>query len=141
MSREASEKSGSCLCGAVRYRVAGPMRQVISCHCSQCRKQTGHYLAATGALMKYFELIEQRGLQWYRATEKAKRGFCGICGSTMFWLADGADRISIAAGSLDGESGLSTAAQIFVADKGDYYDLDEGPPQYAAGGCQVPMPE
>ncbi|MFM7784547.1 MAG: GFA family protein, partial [Gammaproteobacteria bacterium] len=39
--------SGACLCGVVRYTVQGPLRPVVVCHCTQCRRQTGHYLAAT----------------------------------------------------------------------------------------------
>ena len=40
---------GSCNCGGVKYTVTGPLREVIACHCGQCRKQTGHYYAATNA--------------------------------------------------------------------------------------------
>ncbi|WP_442475962.1 GFA family protein [Roseovarius litorisediminis] len=43
---------GSCQCGAVRYEVAGPLRQVVGCHCSQCRKTSGHYVAATQSVGK-----------------------------------------------------------------------------------------
>ena len=135
------EQTGSCLCGGVRYRVTGPMRQVVGCHCGQCRKQTGLYMAATGVRMKYFEMVDQRGLTWYRASDQAKRGFCRECGSTLFWQADGADYIAIAAGTLDGATGLRTAAHIFVADKADFYRLDDGAPQFQGGGAQVPLPE
>ena len=38
---------GSCLCGAVRYIVRGELRHVVGCHCGQCRKTSGHYVAAT----------------------------------------------------------------------------------------------
>ena len=141
MSDHSHHKEGSCLCGAVRYRITGPLKQVVGCHCGQCRKQTGHYMPATGVRMKYFDLIEERGLKWYCASEQARRGFCGECGSTLFWHANGADRIAIAAGSLDGETGLQTAAHIFVADKGDYYELEPDLPQYPASGDQVPLPE
>ncbi|MEM7042552.1 MAG: GFA family protein [Pseudomonadota bacterium] len=141
MSGDRTERTGSCLCGAVRYRITGPMKQVVGCHCGQCRKQTGLYMAATGVRMKYFEMVEERGLKWYRASEQASRGFCKDCGSTLFWQADGADRIAIAAGSLDGDTGLSTAAHIFVADKADFYALDGDVPHYPKSGDQVPLPE
>lgn len=141
MSGDRTERSGSCHCGAVRYRITGPMRQVVGCHCGQCRKQTGFYMAATGVRMKYFEMVEERGLKWYRASDEARRGFCGECGSTLFWQADGADRIAIAAGSLDGDTGLETAAHIYVADKADFYRLEDDLPQYDQSGDQVPLPE
>lgn len=141
MSSNQSEKTGSCLCGAVRYRVSGPMKQVVGCHCGQCRKQTGHYLPSANVRTKYFEMTEDRGLKWYEASDIAKRGFCGECGSFLFWQAHGADRIGIAAGTIDGPTGLTTAAHIFVADKGDYYRLDDDLPQYEQGGDQVPLPD
>ncbi|MGI9416538.1 MAG: GFA family protein [Geminicoccaceae bacterium] len=140
MSADRTMRTGSCLCGAVRYRITGPMRPVVGCHCRQCRKQTGHYQAATAVRSSALEMVEERGLRWYRASDVAKRGFCGECGSTLFWQPDDDDRIAITAGSIDGETGLATVAHIFVADKGDYYRLDDGLPQYEQGDSQVPTP-
>ncbi len=118
---------GSCLCGACTYEVLGPLRNVIACHCSQCRKQTGHYLAATSARLADFKLLRSDSLRWYRASPAAQRGFCATCGSTLFWQADGREEISIAAGSLDGPTGLTIEGHIFCADRGDYYTIpDEG---------------
>ena len=139
MSNAESEKNGSCLCGDVRYRVSGPLSDVVGCHCSQCRKQTGHYMPAARVRMEHFTLIEDRGLRWYRASEFAGRGFCGRCGSMLFWRSDSADQIAIAAGSIDGPTGLVTAAHIFVADKGDYYQLDDDLPQYDQNGDELPL--
>ena len=117
---------GSCLCGAVRYEVEGPLREVIGCHCSQCRKQTGHFMAATAASHANFRLLEDKGLEWYEASATAKRGFCRICGSTLFWQGNGRNYIAIAAGSVDGPTGLKVAGHIFCADKGDYYEIVDG---------------
>lgn len=133
MSEENNNKTGSCLCGAVGYEVSGPLRDVVACHCSQCRKTTGHFLAATGTEHQYFRLTKDGGLKWYHASEDARRGFCGVCGATLFWEALGADRIAIAAGTLDGDAGVRLTAHIFVADKGDYYELDDGLPQFPQG--------
>lgn len=141
MSADRSPKTGSCLCGAVRFRTTGALRPVIGCHCRQCRKQTGHYMAATAVRLAHFELIEERGLRWYRASDKARRGFCGECGSTLFWKPDDDERIAIAAGALDGATGLAMAAHIYMADKGDYYRLEDGPAQHAESGHGVPMPD
>ena len=118
---------GSCLCGACTYEVLGPLRNVIACHCSQCRKQTGHYLAATSARLADFKLLRSDSLRWYRASPAAQRGFCATCGSTLLWQADGREEISIAAGSLDGPTGLIIEGHIYCADRGDYYTIpDEG---------------
>ncbi|MBI2719624.1 MAG: GFA family protein [Rhizobiales bacterium] len=119
-------KTGSCLCGAVKYEVHGPLRPVIACHCSQCRKQTGTYMSATAAEDGDFRLTEARGLRWYRSSPSAKRGFCGECGSVLFWKGDGLDNTSITAGSLDGRTGLALEGHIYCADAGDYYEIAGG---------------
>ena len=114
---------GSCLCGTCAYEVHGPLRNVIACHCTQCRKQTGHYLAASSAQLANFKLLKADALRWYRASPQARRGFCSHCGSTLFWQADGREEISIAAGSLDGPTGLTIEGHISCADRGDYYTI------------------
>lgn len=48
----------------------------------------------------------------------------------MFWKHDDLDAISIMAGSFDTPSGLVEESHIFVGDKGDYYALSDGVPQY-----------
>jgi hypothetical protein len=116
---------GSCLCGAVAYEVHGPLRNVVACHCTQCRKQTGHYMAATAASRDDFKLVRSDGLRWYRSSAVAERGFCDRCGSVLFWSRDGGPDISITAGSIDGPTGVITEGHIFCASKGDYYVIPE----------------
>jgi hypothetical protein len=128
------------MCGAVRYRVTGPLRDVVGCHCSQCRRMTGHYLAATAARVADFTILSEAELRWYEASAEARRGFCGRCGSTLFWAAHGKDYISIAAGSLDDASGLKFACHIFVADKGAYYEIEPGAPQIRDGSFRLSVP-
>ncbi|HLJ37513.1 MAG TPA: GFA family protein [Steroidobacteraceae bacterium] len=132
--------TGGCLCGAVRYQVTGPLRPVVLCHCSQCRRNTGHFMAATAAQHRDFRLRQEAELRWYLSSESARRGFCGRCGSTLFWQGAKRDYISIAAGTLDGATGLTSACHIFVADKGDYYSIDDGLPQSADGNFSVAIP-
>ncbi len=105
---------GSCLCGGVRYEITGPLTDVSACHCGQCRKQTGHFWASTGCAMKDFKLLSENGLKWYRASDIANRGFCAICGSTLFWKPDAEDRIAISAGTLDEHPDLKIAENIFT---------------------------
>ena len=119
---------GSCLCGAVTFEVDAPLRPVIDCHCTQCRKQSGHFWAATSAPHSAFRITRGDGLEWYSASPSAKRGFCRDCGSFLFWQPVGEDRLSFAPGALDGPTGLTTEESIFHEDAGDYYDPDQGPP-------------
>lgn len=123
------ENAGSCLCGAVRFRTNGPLRGVVYCHCTQCRKQSGHYYAATSVASDRIEIEGEDAITWFRASAEARRGFCSVCGSALFWQSDGADRISILAGAFDGPTGLAGERHIFVGDKGDYYDIGDGLPR------------
>jgi len=120
--------TGGCLCGAVRYEVARPLRDVIVCHCEMCRKAHGHIAAYTAAPKGALRITEARGLRWYDSSPSARRGFCGNCGGTLFWQAKDRDTISIAAGTLDGATGLRTTLQIHVDAAGDYYEIDPAVP-------------
>ncbi|TLY65611.1 MAG: GFA family protein [Gammaproteobacteria bacterium] len=111
------------------------------CHCTQCRRMTGHIMAATAARRADFSLVSDGELKWYVSSVEARRGFCGRCGSTLFWEGVGLDGISIAAGTLDDTRGLKIACHIFVADKGDYYEIESGAPQIRDGRFSVPFPD
>jgi len=124
MSQE-QVRTGGCLCGGVRYRLIGDIRDIINCFCTQCRKTTGHHFAATAATLAQFELTSEKTLCWYEASSSARRGFCNKCGSSLFWQKHGTDRISITAGTLDQPTGLKTVKNIFVEDMGDYHVLPE----------------
>ena len=116
---------GSCLCEQVSFRVNGPLRPVLMCHCRQCRKTSGHYWAATNAMRTDLEMINDQGLRWFDSSDKATRGFCQNCGASVFWHWHGSDTISIAAGSLDDTVELQTEGHIFTGLKGSYYHLPE----------------
>lgn len=118
-------KTGSCLCGEVRFELRGPLDGIIACHCTQCRKQTGHHWASTHTADADLHFVADSTLRWYLSSGTARRGFCGRCGSTLFWKTDGSTVTSVCAGAIDGPTGLAVAGHIFVADKGDYYSLDE----------------
>ncbi len=125
--------TGGCLCGAVRYTVRGALRHVVGCHCSQCRRWTGNFVTATRALTAELEIADSGTLTWYRSSGEAERGFCGRCGSSLFWRASAEEgtHTVIMAGSLDPPTGLKLQRHIFVADKSDFYDIADDLPQHA----------
>jgi hypothetical protein len=116
------EKTGSCFCGGVQYIVSGKLRNIVACHCIQCRKTSGHYVAATQCATSDISITAET-LSWYRSSESAERGFCNRCGGNVFWRKLGTELISILAGTLDGKTDLRLEQQIHVESKGDYYDL------------------
>ena len=119
-------KEGGCLCGAVRYRIAGPLREIVACHCSQCRKTSGHYVAATQCRSSDL-MIEGTTLTWFKSSDTAERAFCGRCGSNLFWRRFESEFTSIFAGTIEGDTELLMASQIHTDSKGDYYALPDIP--------------
>ena len=125
--------SGGCLCGATRYEIRGALRPVVNCHCGQCRRWHGHFAAYSAVGKEGLTFTEDRGLAWHRSSDKAKRGFCRDCGSSLFWAPDQKPYVAVAAGTLDAPTGLETLRHIHAADKGDYYELSDGLEQLPKG--------
>jgi hypothetical protein len=119
-------KTGSCMCGAVAFEINGPLDDALACHCSQCRKMTGHYWVSTHVADADLKFNCQDGLKWFVSSPGTKRGFCKACGSSLFWKKDGSDVTSLCVGSLDGKSGVKLAGHIYCADAGDYYEIAGG---------------
>ena len=125
---EATKKgdlSGSCLCGGVRYRIEGLVRDVVNCHCTQCQKTSGHYVAATRVDEKNLRIEKNETLTWYEYTPGYERGFCNKCGGNLFWSRLDDDQTSVMAGTLDKPTGLKTVKNIYLEDAGDYFEIPE----------------
>jgi len=138
MSRAKPElMSGGCLCGGVRYQITGECRDIINCHCENCRRTHGHIAAYTSVPRSELLLTSQHTLQWYHdESPDTFRGFCNRCGSSLFWDArDGHGKISVAAGSLDDSLKLKTIGHVFVSEAGKYYEIDDGLPCFETGNA------
>ena len=122
---------GSCLCGVVSFTVQGDLPPASSCHCTKCRKVTGHYEAGVDVDKSVLSISGEEHLIWYFSSETVRRGFCSTCGSPMFFDPPAADWIGLNLGWFDGPTGTKIAQHIFVENKGDYYDICDGAPQYA----------
>lgn len=136
-------RTGGCLCGAIQYSCDLTTTDVVACHCEQCRRQSGHVWASVPARGDTLEIDAAETLRW-RRERGAERGFCGRCGSSLFWRADGSPDVSIGAGTLDDTSGLRLKAEIYVAEKSAYaqpaagvevYSGDRGDPPLACAGA------
>lgn len=129
---------GRCLCGRVRYEVHGPLREVLICHCVECRRWHGHVAAFTAAARSDLVLLSAETLRWTHSPDSdagARRGFCGECGSSLFWDAPRRPTVSIAAGTLDAPTGVQIAGHWFVDQAGDYYAIpDDGLPRHSHSG-------
>ena len=128
---------GGCLCRGVRYRFDGKYRDVICCHCENCRRTHGHVAAYTALKKSDLVMLSEKTLQWYHdASPDTWRGFCNRCGASLFWeKRDDRDRISVAAGSLDESRNLKTIGHVFVSEAGSYYRIDDGLPRFDTGNA------
>lgn len=118
-----------CLCDAVQIRVDGPLPPGDACHCSQCRRQSGHYWASTDVPRDAVTISGGEALTWYQSSGTVRRGFCGTCGSFLFWDVPGRSTLAIALGAFDTPTGTHIEKHIFVGSRGDYYEIADGLPQ------------
>ena len=125
----ATIKKGSCLCGAISFAVDASLNPPDACHCVQCRKHSGHYFASTDVPKHALVITGEERLAWYHSSAKVRRGFCSVCGSSLFFDPPGRDWIGIAMGAFDTPTLTHLEMHIFVAEKGDYYEITDGLPQ------------
>ena len=82
---------------------------------------TGHFMAASQVDLDDIHI--QGKPKWYYVSENSRHGFCSDCGSQIFWRNDNNPYMSLTAGCMDDTAGLETKGHIFVAEKGQYYEL------------------
>lgn len=121
---------GSCNCGAISFTVEGELHGPDACHCTQCRKMSGHYWVSTDIAREAIAIAGEDKVGWYQSSERVRRGFCSVCGSALFWDAAGRKKLGVAMGAFDKPTHTRIALHIYVADKGDYYDIADDAPQY-----------
>lgn len=120
---------GSCLCGAVTFEVEGDLPPPDACHCGMCRKVSGHFWASTDLPESNLRVNGADKVTWFQSSERVKRGFCSVCGSALFWKPIFKDWIAVAMGAFGTPTNTHLEKHIFVADKGDYYDITDDLPQ------------
>jgi hypothetical protein len=125
--------SGSCLCGAVKYEVAGEAQRFYHCHCSRCRKATGTGHASNlflqPAVLSW--LSGQEHIRQFKVPEAVRFGnqFCAICGGRLPRQPQ-EDTVVIPAGSLDGETPIRPQARIFTDSRANWSCSGDGIPTY-----------
>lgn len=120
--------TGGCLCGAARYRLAETPRQFGACHCKMCRKfsggvELGLQLPAEAVIWEANATVKT-----YASSEWAERGFCEICGSSLFWRLTAPGPMhgmyALAVGSLDSFEGLEFSAEVYIDAKPACYAFE-----------------
>lgn len=123
---------GSCLCGQITFEVSCELPPPSACHCRECRKHTGHYEVSADVPRAAVTVNGADKVVWYQSSNKVRRGFCAVCGSSLFWdLLDQErhDWTAISLGAFDTPTKTKLKRHIFTAEKGDYYEITDGLPQ------------
>ena len=113
---DAATLTGGCLCGAVRFEVKTPTKWCAHCHCSLCRRAHGAaFVTWFGVERPNFELVSGTdALAWYQSSGEARRGFCGRCGSPLFFESERwAEEVHIALAHMDGPIDREPKAHVF----------------------------
>lgn len=122
------------MCGAIEFLVDGELRDVLHCHCDNCRRISGNFVAATGCRTDELRIENDSTLRWHDLGY-ARYGFCEQCGSSLFWMAqDDVSFISIMAGALDDASGLKLEAVWFSHSAQAHNQLDHSVEHHAGNG-------
>ena len=134
---------GSCLCGGVKFEIAGPLLRPLNCHCTFCRKQHGAAFRSRARVRRSdFKWLQGEALvTYYEATPGYRRGFCRVCGSPILNRAEPNSRLAqnhpqtltefgIALASLDDDPGVRPDSHIFVGSKAPWFEITDNLPQY-----------
>lgn len=122
--------TGSCLCGAVRFRARGPSLFCCHCHCRWCRKAHGAaFVTWLGVREDGFELLGEAP-RWYASSGPSRRGFCNTCGTTLFYASTlNPGEVHVALGVVDGPVDRVPSAHIFTDHAVDWMRVDDGLPR------------
>ena len=127
--------SGGCLCGAVKFRIKGGIRDIINCHCSQCRKAQGTAFATNGIVnAQDFELLSGEDvLTGYESPQDQTKYFCSICGSPIMSKRKSVpDQVRVRLGTIESDISERPMAHIFVSSKANWEEITGDLPQYDA---------
>ncbi len=134
--------SGGCQCGAVRYRIDGGLRYPHLCHCRMCQKASGNYFMPLAASTRAKFEMTRGEASWFQSSDHVRRGFCGRCGTPLFYDMPDADFINITVGSLDEPELIKPEAQSNLDSKMNWFgDLDGLPvePEAAPDENRLPV--
>lgn len=124
---------GSCLCGGIRYQAEGPLKQMVRCHCADCRKASGAEFATNGSVgASSFSLLQgDELLREYESSPGVFRVFCARCGSPLYKRdVRKPDSVRLRLGCLDSELTQQPRAHIFVRSRPGWSEICDALPQF-----------
>ena len=124
---------GACLCGQIRFTITGGIRNIVYCHCSQCRKAQGSAFATNGIVASEHFQIEsgEEALTSYEATPGQSKYFCKFCGSPIISKTDSVPgQVRVRLGTIESDITERPQAHIFITSKANWENICGDIPQY-----------
>ena len=124
---------GGCLCNRVRFQITGPIRNIVHCHCSRCRKAQGSAFATNGIVAAdHFRLVSgAEELSAYESSPGQTKYFCRHCGSPILSRnTTRPDQVRVRLGTIESDITERPMAHIFVTSKANWEDICGDLPQY-----------
>ena len=99
---------GSCLCKKISFEIKNECRYSVFCHCQMCQASNAEFSSYTKVKKENLNFKSKKTLKWFVSSKHYKRGFCSICGSSLFFQKKSSDDyISISTGTLNKNIPLS----------------------------------
>ena len=121
-SSDAAERRGRCLCGAVQISTGSAHNSVGACHCAMCRRWCGGPFMALECGTD-ITIEDEDAITIYDSSPWAERGFCGKCGTNLFYRLKQSQQYFLTAGLFDDATGFVFESQVFVDERPPYYDF------------------
>ena len=121
-------RTGTCLCGGVRFEVTEPFAMVSYCHCTTCKKLSGGTGTVNGRSRTDAIHVRQGAelLRTFQPSEGSAKTFCSGCGSNLFgggW--PDSEYSSVRLSALDEPPEQQPGAHIFVRSVAPWETLPE----------------
>ena len=114
--------SASCLCGAVKINAMIKSLEIGVCHCGMCRQWAGSpYFAIESDNVT----LSGDSVKAYESSEWAERGFCGDCGTHLFYRMKGSETHYLPVGLFPTHQAMTMSHQIFIDSKPEYYSFEQ----------------
>ncbi len=116
---------GKCLCGEVQFEIEGETPNLLQCHCSFCRKQSGSS-ANAATFVDENKFVWKSGLDkvsYFKKDTGFRSNFCSVCGSPVPNQLRDTDKYWIPAGLLEDEDGLEIVAHIYTQSKASWEEI------------------
>lgn len=128
---------GGCLCGAVRYRIAGavPPDTVAYCHCRICQRSSGAPAMAWATFPAAGVWVTQGTPATYHSSAQGLRQFCRDCGTPLFFAyTEGPPELDVSVASLDEPGKLPPQYHIWTSSRLPWFDTTDKLPRHAEDG-------